>query len=184
MRARFCLSCRKEYQPKTPSQVYCSLNCKNKRVKTTPIFIKTIILFLLLTLVIQISSPNTLKSDQINKISGYSGNTLSLEIKSIQLDFKSITIIEQIRQITAEAGYSESEQNLWVEIARLESTFNPSARGYAGNFFGLYQIFLGTWNGYGCQGDIFNSADNLRCAIKIERVEGFQPWEAYTKLLK
>lgn len=86
-----------------------------------------------------------------------------------------------IRAITASSGYGYYEQERFVKIAQHESTMNPNAIGYATyngmGFYGLFQIYEGTWNGYGCSGNIYDPSDNTRCAITIQRSAGWNQWE-------
>lgn len=86
-----------------------------------------------------------------------------------------MSVEDQIRTTLRIEGL-EHLSDTFIKVAFYESTMNPNARGYAGPYFGLYQIYTGTWNGYGCEGDIFNAIDNTSCAIKIYRAEGWSPW--------
>lgn len=45
-----------------------------------------------------------------------------------------------IRNLAAERGYSESQQNKLVELARRESTLNPNAVSKSGTYKGLFQL--------------------------------------------
>lgn len=98
-------------------------------------------------------------------------------VSGIKVSPKSIE--GQIRAVIRLEGLSSLE-NTFVKVALKESTLNEKAKGYAGEFYGLFQIYTGTWKGYGCEGDIFNATDNTRCAVKIWRAEGFYPWQVYT----
>lgn len=77
--------------------------------------------------------------------------------------------------------YGQGVVNTMLAIAQKESSMNPGAKGYAGEFYGLFQIYTGTWSNYGCTGNIFNSWDNTRCAEKIYLARGFVDWEVYTR---
>lgn len=118
----------------------------------------------------------------MNRINGNVPISIKVEYETTpsQLTVLQIPIPDLIRSKTANAGYSYSEQELFVRIAQKESTMNPDARGYAGNFFGLFQIYEGTWNYNGCTGNIFNASDNIDCAIRIQRASGWTPWQVYT----
>lgn len=56
-------------------------------------------------------------------------------------------------------------------LAKYESTWNPSAVGGGGQWFGLVQISPGTAKGYGCKAKsgnaLKNGEANLSCAIRI-----------------
>lgn len=100
--------------------------------------------------------------------------------ESLPQEFNQEQVQALIVQYMSQAGYSTSEIDTWLFIAEKESMFQEDARGYAGAFYGVYQIYTGTWDWYGCEGDIFNAVDNIKCAIKIEQREGWYPWHAYT----
>jgi hypothetical protein len=102
-----------------------------------------------------------------------------VEYTSNGFELKLASVESQIRAVIRSEGLGYLE-NTFVKVAFYESTMNPNARGYAGPYYGLFQIYAGTWNGYRCEGDIFNIQENTRCAVKIWRVEGFQPWHVYT----
>lgn len=90
-----------------------------------------------------------------------------------------LSVEDQIRTTLRIEGL-EHLSDTFIKVAFYESTLNPNARGYAGPYYGLFQIYTGTWNGYGCEGDIFNAMHNTACAVKIYRAEGLTPWEVYT----
>lgn len=82
-------------------------------------------------------------------------------------------------------GYSSYEANLFLRIAKGESTLNEKAVGYASNdkvqYLGLFQIaYPSTWFGAGCSGDVYNPADNTACAFKVQKLQGWNAWEVYT----
>lgn len=119
----------------------------------------------------------------MNRISGslpYSIPLRSIEQMQTDLQLVQISLPDLIRMKTAEAGYSTNQQELFVRIAEKESTMNPDAKGYAGNYFGLFQIYEGTWNYNNCTGNIFNPSDNIDCAIKVQQRSGWTPWQVYT----
>jgi hypothetical protein len=65
-------------------------------------------------------------------------------------------------------------------IARLESNCDPSAKNPNSGATGLFQIMAGTTWGYAdCTGDIYNPLDNMECAVKIYRLQGFNAWAVY-----
>ncbi|SNS72608.1 transglycosylase SLT domain-containing protein [Tropicimonas sediminicola] len=69
----------------------------------------------------------------------------------------------------------EDREAFWVglisALAKHESTWNPSAVGGGGLWFGLVQIAPPTARGYGCKANsgsaLKNGADNVSCAIRI-----------------
>lgn len=84
-----------------------------------------------------------------------------------------------------QAGYSQSEADLFLRIARAESTMNERALGDASNnsvsYMGLFQIaYPLTWNYSGCVGDPYNATDNVRCAFKVQKSQGWKAWHVYT----
>ena len=145
--------------------------------------IKNTIIYLLGALII--SSLAALRPRHLEISAQVSGSTregyewLEPAVKPLEIE-KTLNIEETIYKLTSKAGYSLEEQNMFYEIARYESTFNPKAVGYAGEFYGLFQIYSGTWDYTGCEGDIFNAIDNTKCAIKIQKQRGWTPWEVYT----
>lgn len=60
---------------------------------------------------------------------------------------------------------------LFSALAKHESTWNPTAVGGGGRWFGLVQIAPATAQGYGCSAqsasDLKNGAANLSCAVRI-----------------
>jgi len=67
---------------------------------------------------------------------------------------------------------------IMLEIARAESQFNHRAKNPHSTATGVFQILIGTWNGYGCTGERTNPIDNIACARKIYDAEGTRPWNA------
>jgi hypothetical protein len=92
---------------------------------------------------------------------------------------------EVIYSLTANAGYSEVDQNRFFNIAKYESMLGVNMVGYASNdsvqYLGLFQIaYPGTWYGHKCTGNIMNFVDNTNCAIKIQQESGWSQWQVYT----
>jgi hypothetical protein len=52
-------------------------------------------------------------------------------------------------------------------LARYESTWNPAAKGGGGRYHGMMQISPRTAQSAGCDGNLFDGADNLSCSVKI-----------------
>lgn len=63
-----------------------------------------------------------------------------------------------------------------VDVARAESSFNPTIKNPNSTATGVFQILIGTWKGYGCAGSRIDAADNISCARKIYDTEGTRPW--------
>ncbi len=92
-------------------------------------------------------------------------------------------IVESIPQIASGQLSIESQILLslppvMLEIARAESNLDPTAKNASSTASGLFQILNGTWEAYGCVGDVFEATDNIDCARKIFYKEGTKPWEA------
>lgn len=71
---------------------------------------------------------------------------------------------------------------LFSAIAKFESTWNPTATGGGGAYFGLLQISPRTADYVGCDGDLHDGANNLQCAVKIaarqaDPTEAEQVWQ-------
>ncbi len=71
-----------------------------------------------------------------------------------------------------QSGFSEVDANKMLKVAQYESGLNPNAN-HIGVHFGLFQIDLATWNGFGCTGYITSAKDNTNCAVKIRKARGF-----------
>jgi len=65
-----------------------------------------------------------------------------------------------------------------LEVAKAESRLNPLARNAKSSAKGLFQILDGTWEAYGCKGDVLNEDDNIACARRIYDESGLSPWNA------
>ena len=71
-----------------------------------------------------------------------------------------------------------SDAPVMIEIARAESEFSPTADNPNSTAKGLFQILDGTWEDYGCQGDVLDIQDNLACARLLYEESGTTPWNA------
>lgn len=108
------------------------------------------------------------------------------EIHSSTLTVQRVSNDQLIVNMALANDYSQYEANLFLRIARGESTLNERAVGYASTdklqFLGLFQIaYPLTWNYSGCSGDVFNPVDNINCALKVQKQQGWHAWEVYTK---
>lgn len=72
-------------------------------------------------------------------------------------------ITSLIKTLTAQAGYTSRQQEIWVQIAMAESSLNPRASNN-GLYLGLFQI--GTF--HSC-GNLFDPRTNILCAIKLDK---------------
>lgn len=63
-------------------------------------------------------------------------------------------------------------------VAMCESGHNPFARNPHSSAKGLLQIIDGTWAAFGCAGNVFDAADNMRCGIRIATESGLHHWDA------
>jgi hypothetical protein len=54
-----------------------------------------------------------------------------------------------------------------IQVAWAESGFRPDAKNGTSTATGVFQIIIGTWNLYKCEGERTNSVDNIKCAKKI-----------------
>lgn len=67
---------------------------------------------------------------------------------------------------------------LAVNIAYAESNFDPSTKNSSSTAKGVFQILNGTWKDYKCIGNPLNADDNIRCAMKIMKQDGYGAWNA------
>ena len=75
-----------------------------------------------------------------------------------------------------------------VQIAKCESgnvtptgcvgPINPNAANPHSSARGVFQILIGTWHDYGCEGSRYDVDDSIECARKIYDARGTQPWNA------
>jgi Transglycosylase-like domain/Putative peptidoglycan binding domain len=63
-------------------------------------------------------------------------------------------------------------------IAECESGGNPRAIGGGGRYRGKYQFSMGTWRGYGGEGDPIEASEATqdRVALRLYRARGTSPW--------
>ena len=77
--------------------------------------------------------------------------------------------------------------NLAIDLALAESRFNPRAKNPKSTAKGIYQFINQTWKDY-CEGNVFNSKDNIKCAMEIlSEPGGIQHWKVdpnINKMLK
>lgn len=74
---------------------------------------------------------------------------------------------------------------LALELAHIESRFDPNAKNPTSTATGIYQFLSGTWNA-NCFGDRKNPEDNIRCAMRIlgEDKTGIRHWTVVTSTRK
>jgi hypothetical protein len=86
-----------------------------------------------------------------------------------------------VRYLVLEWSGSLSKAKYFEWIARKESGCRPTAKGYAGPYYGLFQIHVNTWRGLGCTGSMKNAIDNTRCAFKkVLPAQGYGAWQVTT----
>lgn len=54
-----------------------------------------------------------------------------------------------------------------IAVAKCESSLNDKIKSPKSSARGLFQIILGTWEDYNCEGSRLNFKDNIACAKKI-----------------
>lgn len=87
---------------------------------------------------------------------------------------KPLTVQEIIRQEAEQAGIPA---DVMVDIARAESNFKPHAKNNHSTATGVFQILIGTWNWFECEGERTNARDNIKCAMVIAH-DGLHHWNA------
>lgn len=65
-----------------------------------------------------------------------------------------------------------------VNIASAESKFVITAKNPKSTAAGLFQILIGTWYAYKCEGTRYNADDSIKCARKIYDAQGTSPWNS------
>src|SRR3990167_4103196 len=69
---------------------------------------------------------------------------------------------------------------LALELAHLESRFEPEIKNPSSTAIGIYQFLIGTWK-TNCEGERTNPEDNIRCAMDIlKEPTGIQHWTVVT----
>jgi len=68
-----------------------------------------------------------------------------------------------IRSMATESGVDPDKA---LNIAYCESKFDPIAKNPNSSASGVYQFLSQTWEFY-CEGDVFNSEDNIKCFLKL-----------------
>ena len=69
---------------------------------------------------------------------------------------------------------------LALELAHLESRFEPEIKNPSSTATGIYQFLLGTWK-TNCKGERTDPEDNIRCAMDIlKEPTGIQHWTVVT----
>ena len=83
-----------------------------------------------------------------------------------------------IRDVGEELGVPNQDIITMIKIARAESNFKPNAKNPNSTATGIFQIIIGTWDGNRCEGERWDFVDNIKCAYKLYKTRGFQPWNA------
>lgn len=146
-----------------------------------------LILGTILTTLLGLYLLNGMRQSVAATADNYSGST-NTDMSFIDSSYDGIVLeiarvpfsVDALQSLLYSKGLTGLEVSTMVEIARLESAFNPDAYNPAFGTSGLYQIIGSTWTGYGCGGDVFYWVDNVECAVKVLRGQGWHAWEAYT----
>lgn len=85
-----------------------------------------------------------------------------------------MTVPEMIRKEAKLAGHPVE---VMVSIARAESNFRPHAKNNHSTATGVFQILIGTWNWFDCEGERTDAEDNIKCAMAIAD-DGLHHWNA------
>ena len=72
-------------------------------------------------------------------------------------------VIWQIKASAQKYGIDDTKS---LNIAWLESRFDPTARNGESTAKGIYQFLDGTWKNY-CKGDVLNYKDNIDCFMQL-----------------
>lgn len=86
-----------------------------------------------------------------------------------------------IRDIGEELGFTNKDITTMIKIAKCESNYNPSAKNKNSTATGIFQIIIGTWDSNKCEGERWDYQDNIKCAWKIYKLRGTQPWDSSIK---
>src|SRR6056297_1456494 len=78
------------------------------------------------------------------------------------------------------AEFMEIDPNLALELARIESNFNPKAKNPNSSAGGVYMFIDSTWKMY-CQSDTykpskFDAKTNIQCAHRLLFTKDFHHW--------
>jgi hypothetical protein len=80
------------------------------------------------------------------------------------------------------AVFEASKRNIDIEtllrVVQCESGWDQWAKNKNSSASGLFQILRGSWEYYGCSGNVFAGRDNIDCAMIIIERDGFVPWDS------
>lgn len=81
--------------------------------------------------------------------------------------------------IEAKAGYYGVNIKLALDLAEIESGFNPLAKNPNSSAKGIYQFIDSTWRDL-CSGDVLDYLDNIDCAMKLlgKDIRNISHWTA------
>jgi hypothetical protein len=93
-------------------------------------------------------------------------------------DIEVIKIISDFPEVELLVREEFKNEPVMIRIALAESRFDPKAKNPDSTAKGIYQILDGTWKDYGCEGEVLNVEDNIRCARIIFERDSTDPWLA------
>ena len=89
---------------------------------------------------------------------------------------KNNEIIGLIDKISKDYEISDDLRDLAVNLAWLESRFDPFARSSRSTAKGIFQWLDGSWAALCPGGDVWKAEDNIRCAIRTIKFGGLRHW--------
>jgi len=98
---------------------------------------------------------------------------------------ENLSVSELIRKYSKEYDVDEKlalnvacAESCTRDLVTREIYMNPNAKNPTSSASGIFQFIRGTWNSL-CDGDVFDSNDNVRCGVKVLSTKnGIIHWEA------
>jgi|9_EtaG_2_1085328.scaffolds.fasta_scaffold01168_10 hypothetical protein len=141
-----------------------------------------------------IINSSTTPSDQTNNSGTLQNISSSSTSMPVEIQGSGVLSPEQVKSLAKNSGFTDSESDIVVKIARGESTFNPKAHNddasMGDNSYGLMQInMLGDMGPerrklFGIQSNeqLKDPQTNMDAAFKIFQRQGFPAWTVYRDL--